>query len=115
MVLTVPGRKSGTPRSIPITAFKHDGNLYVVANFPGGDWVANARAAGAGTVTSGRKTRRVRIVELGTAEAGPVLRTFAAKGVVGVRVAKRAGRVREGSPDEFAALAGQLPVFRLDG
>ena len=114
-VLTVPGRKSGRPRSTPITPFEHDGGLYAVANYPGGDWAANARAAGAGMLSRGRKSRRVRIVELSPAEAGPVLRTFAGKVPGGVGVAKRTGRVREGTPDEFAALAGQLPVFRFDG
>lgn len=38
MVLTVPGRKSGKPRSTPLTPFEHDGGLYAVANYPGADW-----------------------------------------------------------------------------
>ena len=33
---------------------------------------------------------------------------------VGVGFAKRSGLVREGTPDEFEALAGQLVVFRFD-
>jgi deazaflavin-dependent oxidoreductase (nitroreductase family) len=115
MVLTVPGRKTGKLRSTPMTPFEHDGGLYVVAGYPGADWASNARAAGTGTLSRGRKSRPVRIVELGTAEAGPVLRSFAQKVPVGVGFAKRAGLVREGTPDEFAALAGQLSVFRFDG
>ena len=50
-VLTVPGRKSGQPRSTPMTPFDHDGGLYTVAGYPGADWAANARAAGTGTLT----------------------------------------------------------------
>jgi deazaflavin-dependent oxidoreductase (nitroreductase family) len=115
MVLTVPGRKTGKPRSTPMTPFEHDGGLYVVAGYPGADWASNARAAGAGTLSRGRKSRPVRIVELGPADAAPVLRSFAEKVPVGVGFAKRAGLVREGTPDEFAALAGQLSVFRFDG
>jgi deazaflavin-dependent oxidoreductase (nitroreductase family) len=115
MVLTVPGRKTGKPRSTPMTPFEHDGGLYVVAGYPGADWASNARAAGAGTLSRGRKSRPIRIIELSTAEAGPVLRSFAQKVPVGVGFAKRAGLVREGTPDEFAALAGQLTVFRFDG
>jgi deazaflavin-dependent oxidoreductase (nitroreductase family) len=114
MVLTVPGRKSGRPRSTPMTPFEHDGGLYTVAGYPGSDWAANARAAGAGTLSRGRKSRRVKIVELSTQEAGPVLRSFAVKVPVGVGFAKRSGLVDEGTPDEFAALAGQLAVFRFD-
>jgi deazaflavin-dependent oxidoreductase (nitroreductase family) len=113
-ILTVPGRKSGKLRSTPMTPFSHDGGLYTVAGYPGADWAANARAAGAGTLTRGRKSRRVRIVELDPAQARPVLRSFATEVPVGVGFAKRSGLVREGTPDEFEALAGELAVFRFD-
>src|SRR3569833_4606898 len=69
MVLTVPGRKTGKPRSTPMTPFEHDGGLYVVAGYPGADRAAKARAAGAGTLSRGRKSRRVRIVELDPAQS----------------------------------------------
>lgn len=113
-ILTVPGRKSGKMRSTPMTPFEHDGGLYTVAGYPGADWAANARAAGAGTLTRGRRSRRVKIVELSPAEAAPVLRSFAVEVPVGVGFAKRSGLVREGTPDEFEALAGELAVFRFD-
>lgn len=114
MVLTVPGRKSGQPRSTPMTPFDHDGALYTVAGYPGADWAANARAAGLGTLARGRRTRRVRIVELSADESRPVLRAFAVKVPVGVGFAKRSGLVTNGTPDEFEALAGRLAVFRFD-
>jgi deazaflavin-dependent oxidoreductase (nitroreductase family) len=114
MVLTVPGRKTGKPRSTPMTPFEHDGGLYVVAGYPGADWASNARAAGAGTLSRGRRSRRVKIIELDAAESRPVLQAFAVKVPVGVGFAKRSGLVAEGTPDEFAALAGQLSVFRFD-
>ena len=34
MVLTVPGRKSGKPRSTPITVFSVEGKRYVLGGFP---------------------------------------------------------------------------------
>lgn len=114
MVLTVPGRRSGQPRSTPMTPFEHGGQLYTVAGYPGSDWAANARAAGEGLLSRGRRSRRIRIVELPPAEARPVLRSFAVKVPVGVGFAKRSGLVRDGSPDEFEALAGRLAVFRFD-
>ena len=114
MVLTVPGRKSGQPRSTPMTPFDHDGGLYTVAGYPGADWAANARAAGLGTLTRGRKSRRVRIVELSADESRPVLRAFAVEVPVGVGFAKRSGLVVDGTPDEFEKLAGRLAVFRFD-
>jgi len=114
MVLTVPGRKSGQPRSTPMTPFEFDGGLYVVAGYPGADWAANARAAGTGTLARGRRSRQVRIVELSAEEARPVLRVFPAQVPVGVGFAKRSGMVRDGTADEFEALAGRLAVFRFD-
>jgi deazaflavin-dependent oxidoreductase (nitroreductase family) len=113
-VLTVPGRKSGQPRSTPMTPFDHDGGLYTVAGYPGADWAANARAAGLGTLSRGRRTRQVRIVELSADESRPVLRAFAEKVPVGVGFAKRSGLVVDGTPDEFEALAGRLAVFRFE-
>jgi deazaflavin-dependent oxidoreductase (nitroreductase family) len=114
MVLTVPGRKSGQLRSTPMTPFELDGGLYVVAGYPGADWAANARAAGVGTLARGRRSRRVRIVELTATEARPVLRAFPVQVPVGVAFAKRSGTVRDGTADEFEALAGRLAVFRFD-
>ncbi|MCV7198932.1 nitroreductase family deazaflavin-dependent oxidoreductase [Mycobacterium angelicum] len=114
MVLTVPGRKSGHPRSTPMTPFEFGGGLYVVAGYPGADWAANARAAGTGTLARGRRSRQVKIVELTPEEARPVLRVFPVEVPVGVAFAKRSGMVRDGSPDEFEALAGRVAVFRFD-
>jgi deazaflavin-dependent oxidoreductase (nitroreductase family) len=114
MVLTVPGRKSGQLRSTPMTPFEFQGALHVVAGYPGADWAANARAAGVGTLTRGRRARRVRIVELTPAEARPVLRAFPSEVPVGVAFAKRSGMVRDGTSDEFEALAGRLAVFRFE-
>ncbi len=114
MVLTVPGRKSGQPRSTPMTPFEFQGGLYVVAGYPGVDWAANARAAGTGTLARGRRRRQVRIVELTAEEARAVLRAFPEEVPVGVSFAKRSGMVRDGTSDEFEALAGRLAVFRFE-
>jgi deazaflavin-dependent oxidoreductase (nitroreductase family) len=114
MVLTVPGRKSGQPRSTPMTPFEFRGGLYVVAGYPGADWAANARAARTGTLARGRRRSQVRIVELTADEARPVLRAFPEEVPVGVSFAKRSGMVRDGTSDEFEALAGRLAVFRFE-
>ena len=114
MVLTVPGRKSGKPRSTPMTPFTLDGRLYVVAGFPGADWAYNARSAGAGTLSKGRKARRVRIVELDAEQARPVLRVYPKEVPVGIGFLKRSGLVEKGTPDEVEALAGKIAVFRFD-
>lgn len=114
MVLTVPGRKTGRPRSTPMTPFTLDGQLYAVAGFPGADWARNARAAGTGTLGKGRKTRPVRIIELTAEQARPVLRQYPTEVPIGVGFLKRSGLVRQGNPEEVEALAGRIAVFRLD-
>ncbi|MCV7409614.1 deazaflavin-dependent nitroreductase [Mycobacterium florentinum] len=114
VVLTVRGRKSGRERSTPVTPMTVDGKQYVVAGFPGADWVANARAAEQATVARGRHVQRVRMVELSAADARPILRVFPQEVPTGVGFMKRAGLVTEGSPDEFECLAGRCAVFRLD-
>ncbi|MDV3125492.1 nitroreductase family deazaflavin-dependent oxidoreductase [Mycobacterium sp. 21AC1] len=114
VVLTVVGRKSGKPRSTPVTPMTVDGRRYVVGGLPGGDWAANARAAGEATLNQGRRAQRVRMVEIPTEQARPLLRQFPVLVPTGVGFMKNAGLVTGPNPDEFEALAGRCPVFRLD-
>ena len=114
VVLTVPGRKSGAPRSTPVTPMTVAGKRYVVGGFPDADWVRNVRAASEVTVSRGRKQERVRMVELPAEEARPLLRVWPSEVPTGVGFMKRSGLVGEGRPEEFEALAGICPVFRFD-
>jgi deazaflavin-dependent oxidoreductase (nitroreductase family) len=114
VVLTVKGRKSGRDRSTPVTPMTVDGKQFVVAGFPGADWVANVRAAEQATVARGRHVQKVRMVELSPDDARPILRAFPTEVPTGVGFMKRTGLVNEGSPEEFEALAGRCAVFRLD-
>ena len=45
-VLTVPGRRTGKPRSTPVSPLTVSGGQYVVAGLPDSDWARNVRAAG---------------------------------------------------------------------
>jgi deazaflavin-dependent oxidoreductase (nitroreductase family) len=114
VVLTVPGRKSGKPRSTPVTPMTVDGKRYVVGGLPGADWAANVRAAGEATIQIGRRSERVRMVEIPVEQARPLLRAFPVEVPTGVGFMKNAGLVTGPNPDEFEALAGTCPVFRLD-
>jgi deazaflavin-dependent oxidoreductase (nitroreductase family) len=114
VVLTVPGRKTGKPRSTPVTPMDVDGKRYVVNGYPGADWVDNVRATGQVTLTQGRRSERVRLVELSGEDARPVLRAFTAAVPTGVELMKRVGLLTEGTPDEAEGLAGRCPVFRID-
>ncbi len=114
VVLTVTGRKTGKPRTTPVTPMTVDGERYIVAGLPGGDWAANARAAGEATINQGRRAQRVRMVEIPADQARPLLRQFPILVPTGVGFMKNAGLVTGPNPDEFEALAGRCAVFRLD-
>lgn len=114
LVLTVTGRKTGKPRSTPVTPMTVDGQRYIVGGLPGADWVANLRAAGTATVHQGRRAQQVRMTEIPAEQARPLLRQFPVLVPTGVSFIKNAGLVTGPNPDEFEALAGRLPVFRFD-
>ncbi|MBB2989518.1 deazaflavin-dependent oxidoreductase (nitroreductase family) [Mycolicibacterium iranicum] len=114
VVLTVTGRKSGQPRSTPITPFEVDGARYVVGGLPGSDWVRNAQANPEAILVRGRTREPVRMVELPAEQARPLLRQFPVLVPTGVGFMKNAGLVTGPDPDQFEALAGRCPVFRFD-
>ncbi|KAA0118587.1 nitroreductase family deazaflavin-dependent oxidoreductase [Mycolicibacterium sp. P9-22] len=114
VILTVVGRKTGKPRSTPVTPMTVDGQRYIVGGLPGADWVANLRAAGTATVHQGRRAQQVRMTEVPAEQARPLLRQFPVLVPTGVSFIKNAGLVTGPNPDEFEALAGRLPVFRFD-
>ena len=58
-LITVPGRKSGLPRSTPITMIEFNGQRYVQSPFGNVDWVRNLRAAGKATLSWGRRHETV--------------------------------------------------------
>ena len=114
VVLTVPGRKTGRPRSTPVTPMHVNGKRFVVNGYPGADWVRNVRAAPQVTLTQGRRSEAVRMVELSAEDARPILREFPVQVSDGVDIMKRAGVLKTGTVDELVSLAGRLPVFRID-
>jgi hypothetical protein len=113
-VLVLPGRRTGKLRHTPVSVLDLDGRRYVLAGFPGADWVANARAVGVGTLAVGRREERVRLVELSPTDAVPVLRAWPGRIPQGAKIMRDAGVVPDLEPDTFAALAGRCAVFRLD-
>jgi len=112
-VLTVPGRRSGEPRRSPLSVLELDGQRFLLEGFPGSDWARNARAAGVGTLSIGKRDERVRLVELDAQEALPVLRAWPVRIPDGAKIMRDAGVVPELTPEAFEALAGRCTVFRL--
>jgi len=74
VLITVRGRKSGLPRSTPITLCENGGRRGLISPFGETDWVRNLRAARRATLTIGRRTEEVTAVELGPSEAAEFVR-----------------------------------------
>jgi deazaflavin-dependent oxidoreductase (nitroreductase family) len=111
-VLTVRGRKSGKPRSTPVSLLYVDGSRYVVT---GGtpDWVRNARARGRGMLTRGRRTEQVALVELPIDERAAILREFPKQVPHGTSYFELLLGVPINA-EALAAAAPRCPVFRID-
>ena len=107
-LLTVPGRRTGQPRSTPVSIANVDGSRFIVAAFPEAAWVANARAAGTATLTRGGAVETVRLTELPADRREPVLRAFLEQVRGGVRFFGSA------DPEVVVAAAERYPVFRID-
>jgi deazaflavin-dependent oxidoreductase (nitroreductase family) len=108
-LLTVPGRRSGAPRSTPISVATIDGERFLVAAFADAAWVANVRAAGGGTLTRGRRSEADHLTEDPIAERGPILRAFLEQVPGGVRF------FGPQTPDQIVGGAERYPVFRVSG
>jgi deazaflavin-dependent oxidoreductase (nitroreductase family) len=113
-VLTVPGRKSGAPRPTPVSPLTVDGRRYVVAGLPEGDWARNVRAAGRGELAHGRRKQAVTLEEVGDHDVrAQVMRAFPHEVPNGVPMFVKLGLVTKADPDEFAAAADRVAVFRV--
>ncbi|MEA2546050.1 MAG: hypothetical protein QOI09_1323 [Chloroflexota bacterium] len=83
-LLTVPGRKTGKPRTTALAIVDVDGRRWVWSPWGETHWVRNLRAAGRATVEVRRKTQDVTATELSPAErvaffrdiVGPVARSM---------------------------------------
>jgi hypothetical protein len=112
-ILTVTGRKSGLPRQAPV-GVSLDGERYIFQAYPKAAWVAKARAAGTATLSMGRLSATVSLVELPVAERGAVLRELAASSPsVGKRFAQN-GLAASDTVESVVAAAPRITVFRVD-
>lgn len=110
-LMSVPGRKSGKMRTIPLYVLRYEDQRWLVAGYAGSDWVKNVRAAGWCQLTHNRKKERVQVIEVDDLEVrSVVLREF-------VRKAPGANRGYSISPDapleEYTTIAPEHPIFRV--
>ena len=110
-LLTVPGRKSGQPRTTPVTILEWNGERWLQSPFGEVNWVRNLRAAGGATLTRGRRVEPISVVALSPAEAAPVLKETLAsypsliKGYFDV--------TPESPLEDFEREAPRHPMFRV--
>jgi deazaflavin-dependent oxidoreductase (nitroreductase family) len=113
-VITVAGRKSGQPRSTPVTPWQVDGKRYVIAAIGTSDWARNARAAGEGTLASGRTTTHVRLTEVtDPALKERVVTAFGTENRAGGSFLVQAGVAPARTPQGFAAAVPSVAVFEV--
>jgi len=110
-LLTVRGRKSGQPRTVPLAIIERNGKRYVGSPYGIVDWVRNLRAAGEAILTRGRRSETVNARELPTSEAALVLREDV-KG--GNPFARSYGVTADSSLEEFERAVVSHPLFVLE-
>ena len=109
-LLTVRGRKTGTPHTTPVTLVEREDGRWLVAPYGAVSWVRNARVAGRIRLTRGRRSEEFQIVEVSGDEAAGVLQTY----VRNVRVVRPYFDAAPDSPlAAFAVEVAGHPVFRL--
>jgi deazaflavin-dependent oxidoreductase (nitroreductase family) len=109
-LLTTTGRRSGQPRSNPVTVVKVGSKRWLVAPYGAVSWVRNARAAGEVRLTRRKATGRFAVREVSAEEAGPVLKQYAD---VAVRTREYFAADRDAPAEAFAVEADRHPVFEL--
>lgn len=110
-LLTVRGRKSGVPRTTPVSIVEQGGRRYLFAPYGAVDWVRNLRAAGTATLTRGRRAEEIRATALPRDEAARVLKAFI---LTGNPMGRFFGVTRVSSDEEFERAAAGHPVFLLE-
>ena len=109
-LLTTVGRKSGLPRTTPVTVVEDNGSRWLVAPYGTVNWVRNARAAGQVVLRRGRTVETLGIEEPAPAEAAAVLQKY----VQSYRIVRPYIDAAPDAPlEEFAAEVPSHPVFKL--
>lgn len=111
-LLTVPGRKSGQPRTVALAIIQRNGKRYIGSPYGIVDWVRNLRAAGQAILTRGRRSETINAIELPPQDAALVLREEIKDGNPFIRYY---GVTAESSLDELARAAVSHPLFLLEG
>ena len=114
VLITVRGRKSGLPRTTPVTVCEYRGRRGLISPFGESNWVRNLRATGTATIRFGRRREEVRAVELDHDQAAgfvrDVISPVAQRSRLGNWFVRKIDKIDIDNPDE--AVRGR-PVFEI--
>jgi deazaflavin-dependent oxidoreductase (nitroreductase family) len=114
VLITVRGRKTGLPRTTPVTIIENSGRRGVISPFGEVNWVRNLRIAGHATITIKRRKEEVTAIELEPTEAvefiRDVLAPHARQSWLGSWIVRNIDKIDFEKPEE--AVKGR-PVFEL--
>lgn len=114
VLLTVRGRRTGQPRSTPVTLCSYGGRRGFISPFGETHWARNLRAAGRATISVGRRSEEVTVRELGHEEAVGFIRDVIAPVARGSWLAewfvRYADKIDIDHPEEAAQ---RMPVFEI--
>jgi deazaflavin-dependent oxidoreductase (nitroreductase family) len=109
-LLTVTGRKTGNPHSVPIVLVEEEQKRWLVAPYGEVDWVKNARASEKVKLSRGKWSEDFAIRVLTPEESVPVLKKYLVK----FPITKPYFDSQVGSSmNEFVEEARSRPVFEL--
>jgi deazaflavin-dependent oxidoreductase (nitroreductase family) len=114
-LITIRGRKTGLPRTTPVTVVESAGRRWLIAPFGEVNWVRNLRAAGRATITVRRRNMEVAAVELESSNRvaffgdvlAPLVRQY---GKLAMWIVRYIDRIDIDNPVESAV---GRPVFEL--
>src|SRR5690606_17620454 len=110
-LLTTVGRRTGRPRTHPVSVYALDGERWLVLPYGVRPWVRNVRASGEAVLRRGRRRERIALEEVGPERAAPVLREYVRR----ESIVRPYFDVEPDAPlDAFEAEAPRHPVFRIE-
>lgn len=109
-LLTVHGRKTGTPHTTPVTLIVQEDQRWLVAPYGPVSWVRNLRATKEGVLSRGRHHETFTIRELAAPEAAPILHRYLQE----IPIVRPYFEVTYDAPlPAIEAIAPQHPVFQI--
>jgi deazaflavin-dependent oxidoreductase (nitroreductase family) len=114
-LLTVRGRTSGQPRTVPIVLLEQNGQRYLAATYGSVHWVRNLRVAREAILTRGRRAETVTARELPKREAALVLQAEVMRTPIARAMAGRFYGVTPDTPlEQVERTMLTHPVFVLE-